>query len=444
MRRRIRGFTLVELSLVLLALGLILPAAVMYWQFSERHRVAAVQINVQQQSRDALLGFVHSQYRLPCPAANSDGVESCFVGTELRQVGYLPWRTLSLPRPEAGALRYGVHREPTAVGLAEAPIDRDLAVARDRLNPLRVRTPAGPVKNHSEAPNPHAPPIPEVLPSLGSVLGMTQSGNAASPLNSACDTKSAPPCPVGVARAVNLLDICLALNTASDTLEAPAGRLATRVGLKRRPAAFVIAAPGLLDANGNGQGFDGDNANASDSDPTFAAAGAAASHDYDDIVLAATHTELFAELQCGGALSAISHAHFNASTGAFVMERALYDYRDQLYIAVVLAEADQLAGAAGVLAGASGILAAAKGMVSAVADTTLSVGARSYQIGMAGVGIGLAAASATAAGFALADAVASLKEARDVFEDFAPRTTAMTELSGSVAENALTADAIGH
>ena len=75
MKHRMMGFTLVELSLVLLALGLILPGAVIFWQLSERHRVTTVQMDVQQQSRDAVVGFLHANYRLPCPAADTLGVE---------------------------------------------------------------------------------------------------------------------------------------------------------------------------------------------------------------------------------------------------------------------------------------------------------------------------------------------------------------------------------
>ena len=102
MKQRMRGFTLIELSLLLLALGLILPGAVIFWQLSERHRVTTVQLDAQKQSRDALVGFLHANYRLPCPAADALGVEDCAA---TRQVGFLPWRSLGLPRPEAGGLR---------------------------------------------------------------------------------------------------------------------------------------------------------------------------------------------------------------------------------------------------------------------------------------------------------------------------------------------------
>lgn len=453
MKHRMMGFTLVELSVVLLALGLILPAAIIFWQLSERHRVTSVQMDVQQQSRDALVGFLHANYRLPCPANNLQGVENCVGGG---QVGFLPWRTLGLPRPEAGMLRYGVYRQPSGAATANAPADRDLAAPRDRMNSLRVRTPNPKPQNHTEAPNPNAPPVPEVTTSLTSLLGKTYVDGATGPLNPDCRASNVPPgaagpptqpCPLAGADgagAVNLIDICLALNTASTPVVAPAGFLATQVGAQRRPAAFVIAAPGMLDANGNGQAFDGANDTATNADPTFEAPGNAVTNLYDDIVIAASPTELFDELHCGASLSAVSHAHFNVATGAFVLERALYDYRDQLYIAVVLARADVAMAAAGLLSAAAGTLDAAKEMLSAVADTTASVGARSFQIALAAVGIGLAVASDVAAIAAQVDAALSLAEAEKVFSDFAAHTTAITDLSIDVNLNALKADAIGH
>jgi len=436
MKHRMMGFSLVELSVVLLALGLILPGAVIFWQLQERQRVTAVQMDAQQQSRDAVLGYLHANYRLPCPAADTSGVEACSEGAGLRQVGYMPWRTLGLPRPEAGALRYGVFREFSAI----AHQDRDLAVVRDRMNPLRVRTPNPPPKNN-DAPNDEAPPIPTAAAAL---LGVTYSGDDTAPLNPACNAADAPPCPPGVAGAVSLIDVCLALNTASQSLTPPDVQLATNMGGNRRSVAFVIVAPGMLDADGDGRGFDGANATASSIAPTFEAPGSAVTSTYDDIVMAASHAELFAELHCGNALSAVSHAHFNAATGAFVLERALYDYRDQLFVAVKLAESDVAAATAGLAGGAAGVADAAKEMVSATADTTMSAGARSFQIGLAAAGIVAAAAGLAAAVYAEIDAIASLAEARRVHDEFKARTTAATNLSSSVNRNTLTADAIGH
>ena len=81
-------------------------------------------------------------------------------------------------------------------------------------------------------------------------------------------------------------------------------------------------------------------------------------------------------------------------SAAFVLERALYDYRDQLYVMVKLAEADVAAATAGVTSAIAGGADAAQAMLSATADTTMSVGARSFQIGLAAVGIAAAVAGA--------------------------------------------------
>ena len=82
-------------------------------------------------------------------------------------------------------------------------------------------------------------------------------------------------------------------------------------------------------------------------------------------------------------------------------------------------------------------------MLSAVADTTMSVGARSFQIGLAAVGIAAAVAGGIAAGVSMGLAVDSLVDAQDTHNEFAARTTAITDLSISINRNALLADAIG-
>jgi hypothetical protein len=212
---------------------------------------------------------------------------------------------------------------------------------------------------------------------------------------------------------------------------------------QRRPVAFVVVAPGLLDADGDGKSLDGDNASASDANPTFEAASKAISDQYDDQVLAASHAELFAELNCAAGLSATVHSHFDAAIGAFVMERAMYDYRDQLYINIKLAEADVASAAAGVLSAAAASVDAGQAVVSATGDAFASAGARSFQIGLAAAGVVLAVIGDAAAVASVSMAAISLASAQQTHTDFATRTTAMTDLSISINQNALTADAIG-
>lgn len=445
MKYRSRGFSLIEMSVALLALGLVLLAATAFWQQSARTRASVIQQTVQTQARQALVGFLYARNRLPCPAADATGTESCEMpGGGLRKVGYVPWRTLGFPRPEAGRLRYGVYREASPT----AALDRDLATATDRMNPLRVPTP-NPRPVNGDAPNSEAPPFPVANEGL---IGQSQSGDPIAPLNTACnasypsnppDPSHPSPCPAGGPASVNQIDVCLALNTASKLSVAPAGQLAVQFDTDRRPVAFVVVAPGLLDADGDGQGFDGDNASASDANPTFEAASKVITDQYDDQVLAVSHAELFSELNCAAGLSATVHSHFDAAIGAFVMERAMYDYRDQLYINIKLAEVDVASAAAGALSAAAATVDAGQAVVSATGDAFASVGARSFQIGLAAAGVVLAVVGVAAAVKGAADAAISLKSAQETHEDFKARTTAMTDLSISINQNALTADAIG-
>lgn len=438
MRRAARGFTLVEISLALVALGVLLLGGLGFWQHSASSQVAAAQQEAQGVVRDALLGFLHANHRLPCPAVDALGKENCDAA---RQVGFVPWKTLALPQPQAGQLRYGVYRE--AAGSA-GPEDRDLARARDRMDPLRIATPS-PKPRNGNAPNADAPPWPVASTAL---LGATQSGNALAPLDSACDAARSPPCPpgtagAGTAAAVNAIDVCLALHTASSPTPAAPAQLAVQAGGQRYAMAFVVAAPGLLDADGDGSAFDGANATVSNDNPTFESAARIRSDVYDDQVVAVSAAELFSSLACTTGLAAAAHSHFAAANGAFVFERALYDYRDQLYISVKLAEADVAAAAAGMASAAAGVADGAQAMSAAVADSVSSMGARSAQIGLAAAGIAAAAAGVVAAALGVDDAAASLADAKETHKNFAERSAAATELSRSLNHNALLADAIG-
>ena len=436
MKRSMQGFTLVEISVALVALGLLLLGAMVFWQQSAGVRVAAAQQDVQQQAKDALTGFLYSNHRLPCPATDANGAESCAgPGGSLRQVGFVPWRTLGLPRPEAGRLRYGVYREASG----SAHLDRDLASARDRMNPLRVRTPS-PTPQNGIAPNGNAPPLPVATEAL---LGATQSGSPLVPLSVSCNAANSPPCPVGGPASVNQIDVCLALNTASAIGVSPAAQLGVRVGASRRAVAFVLVAPGLLDADGDGVSFDGSNATVSDANPTFESTGLATSNVYDDQVMAVSHAELFSVLHCATGLSAALHTHFDTATGAFVLERALYDYRDQLYVNIKLAEADVAAAVAGTAGALAGVTDAIQAGLSATADTFASAGARSFQIGLAAVGAAAAVLGTAAAIASTVDAAASLIDTQETHDAFAVRTTAITNLSASINRNALVADAAG-
>ena len=105
MIKRCSGFTLIELAIVLVVLGLLLGGLLM--PLATQVDIARIrQTNdALDKVQEALLGFaIVNGNRLPCPAKDDLGVEDCTVADE----GFLPWRTLGVGRYDAWgqAFRY--------------------------------------------------------------------------------------------------------------------------------------------------------------------------------------------------------------------------------------------------------------------------------------------------------------------------------------------------
>ena len=82
-----------------------------------------------------------------------------------------------------------------------------------------------------------------------------------------------------------------------------------------------------------------------------------------------------------------------------------------------------------------------RGLVADVKEGTLS--RRSFMQKMAAVGIAAAVAGGVMAALGMIDSAASLVDAIATHDEFAARTTAITDLAISINRNALMADAIG-
>jgi prepilin-type N-terminal cleavage/methylation domain-containing protein len=97
-----RGFTLVEMAIVLVVLGLIASLLIspltMRAEASRRHAAEDMLDSI----IEALIGFALVHGRLPCPSIEADPASPAY-GLEqsppcsLSVSGYLPWRTLGLP-----------------------------------------------------------------------------------------------------------------------------------------------------------------------------------------------------------------------------------------------------------------------------------------------------------------------------------------------------------
>lgn len=115
-KREASGFTLLEMAVVLLIVGLLLSGLLPTLSAqAEQQRIADTRKQMNE-IRDALLGFAVSKGRLPCPAdgsiasQNHAGAE-WVVGSGVAQVcdsnrGVLPWVTLGVAETDAWGRRY--------------------------------------------------------------------------------------------------------------------------------------------------------------------------------------------------------------------------------------------------------------------------------------------------------------------------------------------------
>lgn len=96
---RQQGFTLVEIAIVLVIVGLIIGGMITPLQMQMEQRRYSDTQKALDEAREALLGFALRNGYLPCPAiSSSNGLEdrSGSVCTDNRRLGYLPWATLGL------------------------------------------------------------------------------------------------------------------------------------------------------------------------------------------------------------------------------------------------------------------------------------------------------------------------------------------------------------
>jgi prepilin-type N-terminal cleavage/methylation domain-containing protein len=102
-KNRARGFTLTELAVVFLIVGLLMGGAIMTLSAQMEQRTYEETQRRLQAARDALLAFALVNGRLPCPAApNANGDESPAGGACTNWYnGFLPARTLGFQPTDA-------------------------------------------------------------------------------------------------------------------------------------------------------------------------------------------------------------------------------------------------------------------------------------------------------------------------------------------------------
>jgi prepilin-type N-terminal cleavage/methylation domain-containing protein len=110
-----RGFTLLEIAIVLLIVGLLLGGLlpVISGQIDQQRRNETKKY--MDEVRDALLGYAIStaNKRLPCPDTNGDGLAEATCLTTAQQIGTLPYKDLGVADKDAygSVLVYAVAKE---------------------------------------------------------------------------------------------------------------------------------------------------------------------------------------------------------------------------------------------------------------------------------------------------------------------------------------------
>lgn len=385
-RQTSRGYTLIELALAMVVLGLVM---VVLWRFGVTANQRMVEIEAPPAlaaADQALLGFAAVHSRLPCPDTTGDGQEDC-AGNP---VGRLPVVTLGLVRADLAQMRYGVFR----AAQTDPTLDADLAAnpAKDRFAPL-IAT------GH---------PVVVLTPSLR--------GN------------------------INGIDFCTALRSGA-ALPANSARLHIEdaTGAMIKNVAYALALPGALDADNDGSAFDAPHASATG----FASPARPIGTAYDDRVLAVDFSQMFTRMSCAGVLAAASHAHANAASAAAILDSAFQDYNVQLHLADEMAQAKVSSAIAGTFSAAAGVPKAGAIIALAIANSLLTAGAATPTIAVAATAVAFNAAAVVSAGIALGLANDAKAVSAQRIVDFAPLLSDSQVLSASIFTHALAADAAG-
>jgi len=90
----IKGFSLIETSVALVVIGVITVASLQAFNSANYYKNQTLANNWLTQSKDSVIQFAKTNYRLPCPDIDADGFENC-SGTQV--TGSLPVHTLGLP-----------------------------------------------------------------------------------------------------------------------------------------------------------------------------------------------------------------------------------------------------------------------------------------------------------------------------------------------------------
>lgn len=343
--RRQGGFTFIELSFVIIVMGMIAMLVAQVVPAMRRSSATAETVRNLTNVEFSLLSFAAINGRLPCADTDNDGLENV---SPCQVVGKLPYRTLGYTNPLVNAdgfdFKYALYSKP---GNDPAVTLRDVALLGSKTEAYR--------------------------PSVGASAPVTLIEKAYTPLTSRNYR----------------LDFCQGLRAGMDASFSASYLHVQTPGGARKNVAYVLVDPGVGDMDLNGDLFDGLNSSATAVLPRFEHPNRQQSMTYDDRVVVGYFDLMWESLGCSANMATAGRALPNVETMLALLKQSSVDYHTQLDIAVDMAFADNFSAGAGIALATTGLLSAGAAMAVDIASAINTFGVTSGAAVSAGIAIGL-------------------------------------------------------
>lgn len=389
-RHHMGGFSLIEMSVVLIVLGIAGVLLVRWLADAHAEQKQVQQRSLLQRADDALLAYISASHHLPCPAKGINGIADCTLDS-----GFLPHAELGLPEPRAGSIRYSVYRNPAISGVDPdiASIQADLAIAVDRAPTLQM---------------------------LSNATSGSISAHVALP--GSCAAHPDVDCATVPTLKSNGLDFCYVLRTA---MNAPAQASHTHTlggaaGITNVAYALALTDPATSAPADINKAV------------TFASPRHETGADYQDKVRAVGMEQLWSRLRCGESLGSALHAHANAAAAASLNVPAMEDYHEQIEIMMDLALAGDLGADAAIVLSVAQIFSATAGIFDTIGETANTIGGWSWRVPLSAVGLGSALGATAASAAFKAKSRENVNKTKDLRTAFQNGTPSSDDPSGDI------------